>query len=87
LYKQQLKDADAAQKQAIPGKKADELALSRDMRDFQTATQALQALLAQPQDQTKLEALKEAVLSGAYAVDTEAVAEKMAFENLWSAKL
>jgi flagellar biosynthesis anti-sigma factor FlgM len=89
LYKQQLKDVDASQKQAATGKKTDELALSRDLRDFQAANQALQTLLAQPQDQAKarLEALKEAVQSGSYEVDAAAVAGKMALESFWSAKL
>jgi anti-sigma28 factor (negative regulator of flagellin synthesis) len=59
------------------------------LRDFQVANQALRTLLDQPQDQAKarLEALKEAVSSGAYEVNAEAVAERMAVENFWSAKL
>jgi flagellar biosynthesis anti-sigma factor FlgM len=89
LYKQQLKEVDSGQKQTASGKKTDELALSRDLRDFQTANQALRTLLAQSEDQTKtkLEALKEAVQSGAYEVNAKAVAERMAVENFWSAKL
>jgi anti-sigma28 factor (negative regulator of flagellin synthesis) len=89
LYKQQLKEVDSGQKQTTPGKKTDELALSRDLRDFQVARQALQTLLTRPQDQAnaRLEALKEAVQSGAYEVNAEAVAERMAVENFWSAKL
>ncbi|MDR1203910.1 MAG: flagellar biosynthesis anti-sigma factor FlgM [Peptococcaceae bacterium] len=89
LYKQQLKETDSGQRQAASGKKTDELALSRDLRDFQLANQALQTLLAQPQNQakSKLEALKEAVQSGAYEVNAQAIAERMAVENFWSAKL
>jgi flagellar biosynthesis anti-sigma factor FlgM len=89
LYKQQLKEVDSGQKQTAPGKKTDELALSRDLSDFQVANQALQALLTQSQDETssRLEALKEAVQSGAYEVNAKAVAERMAVENFWSAKL
>jgi flagellar biosynthesis anti-sigma factor FlgM len=89
LYKQQLKEADSGQKQAGAGKKTDELALSRDLRDFQVASQALRTLLEQPQDHAKirLDALKEAIASGVYEVDAEAIAERMAVENFWSAKL
>ena len=87
LYKQQLKEADGNQSQTAFGKKTDELALSRDLRDFQVAQQALRNLLSQPQNEEKLQALKEAIQNGSYEVNAQAIAEKMSIENLWSIKL
>ena len=87
LYKQQLKEAEGSQSQTASDKKADGLALSRDLRDFQVAQQALMTLLSKPQDDEKLQALKDAIQNESYVINAQAIAEKMSIENLWSYKL
>ena len=87
LYKQQLKEAEGSQSQATSGTKTDGLALSRDLRDFQVAQQALATLLSKPQDDEKLKSLKDAIQNESYEVNARAIAEKMSIENLWSYKL